>query len=283
MRSSEIAKLAGVTVRTLRHYHALGLLPEPERKENGYRDYGPAELVALLRIKRLASLGFSLEQIKRMLGEGRDELRDQALDGSLEALDRELAARIEELERQRKVIAELRAQGTRADVPPEYGRFVAALAERTTGEGSVALEADTILLAEALLPSKAKEFLLSYYRGLLADGGIDAYASLNERLLALDEGSLPQERQEVVDGFVDLLAPCLVDLCDVRSLADVPIADAVVEVFDEFDDVAMNDVQREVCEQINDVLVDILLKRGVLDAEYVKSLGHKTLDPDVTS
>ncbi len=280
MRSSEIAKLAGVTVRTLRHYHALGLLPEPERKENGYRDYGSSDLVALLRIKRLASLGFSLEQIKGMVG---DEPRDQALDGSLEALDRELAARIEELERQREVIAELRAQGTRADMPPEYGRFVAALAERTTGEGAVALEADTILLAEALLPSEAKEFLSSYYRALLADGGIDAYASLNERLLALDEESLPQERQEVVDGFVDLLVPCLVDLCDVHSLADISIADAVVEVFEEFDDATMNDVQREVCEQINDVLVDILLKRGVLDAEYVKSLGYKLLDPDVTS
>ena len=52
MKSSEIAKLAGVSVRTLRHYHAIDLLPEPPRGENGYRDYGAGDLVRLLRIKR---------------------------------------------------------------------------------------------------------------------------------------------------------------------------------------------------------------------------------------
>lgn len=39
MRSNELAKLAGVTVRTLRHYHAIGLMAEPSRAENGYREY----------------------------------------------------------------------------------------------------------------------------------------------------------------------------------------------------------------------------------------------------
>ena len=53
MKSSEIAKLAGVSVRTLRHYHAIGLLPEPPRGENGYRDYSAGDLARLLRIKRL--------------------------------------------------------------------------------------------------------------------------------------------------------------------------------------------------------------------------------------
>ena len=68
MKSSEIAKLAGVSVRTLRHYHAIGLLPEPPRGENGYRDYGAGNLVRLLRIKRLSSLGFSLSRISEVLG-----------------------------------------------------------------------------------------------------------------------------------------------------------------------------------------------------------------------
>ena len=69
MHSNEVAKLAGVTVRTLRHYHQLGLLPEPPRQANGYRDYSPADVARVLRIKRLASLGFSLEDIGGMLND----------------------------------------------------------------------------------------------------------------------------------------------------------------------------------------------------------------------
>ena len=67
MKSSEIAKLAGVSVRTLRHYHAIGLLPEPPRGENGYRDYGAGALARLLRIMSLASLGYPLARIGDLL------------------------------------------------------------------------------------------------------------------------------------------------------------------------------------------------------------------------
>ena len=67
LRSGELAKLAGVTVRTLRHYRTIGLLPDPPRDENGYCSYGIEDLVRVLRIKRLASLGFSLEDIGGML------------------------------------------------------------------------------------------------------------------------------------------------------------------------------------------------------------------------
>ncbi|WP_270479843.1 MerR family DNA-binding transcriptional regulator [Collinsella tanakaei] len=51
MKSNELAKLAGVTVRTLRHYHAIGLLDEPPRQANGYRDYRPEDLLRVLRIR----------------------------------------------------------------------------------------------------------------------------------------------------------------------------------------------------------------------------------------
>ena len=51
VKSNELAKLAGVTVRTLRHYHAIGLLDEPPRQANGYRDYRPEDLLRVLRIR----------------------------------------------------------------------------------------------------------------------------------------------------------------------------------------------------------------------------------------
>lgn len=69
MKSNELAKLAGVTVRTLRHCHAIGLLDEPPRQANGYRDYRPEDLLCVLRIRQLASLGFPLDQVAGMLDE----------------------------------------------------------------------------------------------------------------------------------------------------------------------------------------------------------------------
>ena len=99
MRSNEVAKLAGVTVRTLRHYHQLGLLAEPERSENGYRDYAATDVARVLRIKRLASLGFPLARIGAILDEMDAPGRSGA--SALEELDRELALEIERLEEQR--------------------------------------------------------------------------------------------------------------------------------------------------------------------------------------
>ena len=264
MRSSEVARLAGVTVRTLRHYHALGLLPEPPRRENGYRDYGAADLVTLLRVKRLASLGFSLEQIKGML----DGARDAApADDPLDALDRELAGRIAELERQRAVVARLKAEKARADLPPEYARFMAALAGGGAGADAVELEADTILLADSLLPPSARDFVRAYYQAILSDGGIGAYAELNGRFLALDEGSSAEERAAVARGFVDFLRPRLGRIPNLAELAGTDFSQAVLDAFESFDEATLNPVQRAVGDAVAEELGWELAERGVVPKE----------------
>ena len=61
----QLAELTGTTLRTVRHYHEVGLLAEPERRANGYKQYGVAHLVRLLRIKRLTDLGLSLRRDRR--------------------------------------------------------------------------------------------------------------------------------------------------------------------------------------------------------------------------
>lgn len=106
MRSSEIANIAGVSTRTLRHYHALGLLAEPPRKENGYREYSVFDLARVLQIKRLAALGFSLAHIKDMLDQEQsaDEDTPHTLQHALDELDHELALEIKRLKEQRRVI-----------------------------------------------------------------------------------------------------------------------------------------------------------------------------------
>ena len=60
MRIGELAAAVGVTTRTVRHYHHQGLLPEPERRPNGYREYTLRHAVVLARIRRLTELGLGL-------------------------------------------------------------------------------------------------------------------------------------------------------------------------------------------------------------------------------
>jgi len=77
MRIGELAALVGVSTRTVRHYHYLGLLPEPERLPNGYREYLLRDAVALARVRRLSELGLSLDEIRGVLADDRGrELRE---------------------------------------------------------------------------------------------------------------------------------------------------------------------------------------------------------------
>ena len=90
----EIARLTGVTTKTVRHYHELGLLPEPERSEAGYRLYSADDLLRLRRIRRLRSFGLSLRQIKVVLG---DPDGGSTLRKVLEVLLTEVSGEIEKL------------------------------------------------------------------------------------------------------------------------------------------------------------------------------------------
>lgn len=65
---NEFAKQAGVTVRTLHHYDRIGLLKPQRRTKNGFRLYGEAEFANLQQITTLKFVGFSLTQIKEILG-----------------------------------------------------------------------------------------------------------------------------------------------------------------------------------------------------------------------
>lgn len=78
MLISDFARLGQVSVRMLRHYDALGLLvPHDVDPSSGYRSYDPEQLHDLNRIVALKDLGFTLEQVGRLLEDpiGADELR----------------------------------------------------------------------------------------------------------------------------------------------------------------------------------------------------------------
>ena len=67
----EVAKRTGIGIETLRFYERSGLLSRPARTEGGYRLYDAEALNTLDFIKRAQTLGFTLEEIKRIIAESR--------------------------------------------------------------------------------------------------------------------------------------------------------------------------------------------------------------------
>jgi DNA-binding transcriptional MerR regulator len=71
LKIGEVARRAGVGVETLRFYERSGLLDRPARTEGGYRLYNAEALKTLEFIKRAQALGFTLDEIKRIIAESR--------------------------------------------------------------------------------------------------------------------------------------------------------------------------------------------------------------------
>lgn len=138
--TSELAAMAGTTVNTIRHYHRVGLLDQPERRANGYKQYQARHLARVLQIRRLRELGVPLARVDRM---GPADSAD-----ALRALDAELEAGIERLRRAREEVAALLREGTPTDVPAGFegvaerlsdaDRAVIAISSRFYDESAVA-------------------------------------------------------------------------------------------------------------------------------------------------
>jgi MerR family Zn(II)-responsive transcriptional regulator of zntA len=68
LRAGELARLAGVSRDTLRHYERKGLL-KPRRSSNRYREYSPEALERVLLIRGALSVGFSLDELATILNQ----------------------------------------------------------------------------------------------------------------------------------------------------------------------------------------------------------------------
>ena len=67
MNIGEAARQSGVSTKMVRHYESLGLLPQVQRSDSGYRQYSDAEVHTLRFIKRSRELGFSLADIAELV------------------------------------------------------------------------------------------------------------------------------------------------------------------------------------------------------------------------
>ncbi|WP_329393005.1 MerR family transcriptional regulator [Streptomyces lydicus] len=144
---SQLAAAAGVTVRTVRHYHHFGLLPEPERDSSGYRRYDAQAAVDLIRIRTLADAGVPLARIDALLHAQPTEF---AL--ALTDIDAALQRKIDQLAAYRRRIAEL-ASGERLVLPPEVVAILDRMRSLGVSERRVRLERDSWILIQALDPS----------------------------------------------------------------------------------------------------------------------------------
>ena len=68
MNISDAAAASGVSAKMIRHYESVGLFPEASRTESGYRQYADKEINTLRFIRQSRDLGFSIEQIRELLG-----------------------------------------------------------------------------------------------------------------------------------------------------------------------------------------------------------------------
>ena len=68
LRIGEVAKQSDVGIETIRYYERQGLLAEPDRRPSGYRQYDGAVVARLQFIRRAKELGFTLAEIKELLG-----------------------------------------------------------------------------------------------------------------------------------------------------------------------------------------------------------------------
>ncbi|MBP0455165.1 MerR family transcriptional regulator [Kitasatospora sp. RG8] len=167
----QAAAFVGVTVKTVRHYHRLGLVEEPERDGSGYRRYGSDELLRLVQVRTLATAGVPLAEIGPLLDADADRFA-----ASLADVERRLTDRIAELTARRDTLHRL-ADGDRALLPDR----ACAVLERMSGLGFdpeyVAGQREALVLIRALVPEGFDGFLTQLEHSL----GDPAYIDLAKR------------------------------------------------------------------------------------------------------
>lgn len=108
MNIGTVAGVTGVSAKTIRYYESIGLIPEADRAENGYRDYSKTDIEMLRFIQRARRLGFSVKDVSNLLTLWQDRNRAS---GDVKAMAlkhiEEVDERIRELESIRDTLKHL--------------------------------------------------------------------------------------------------------------------------------------------------------------------------------
>ncbi|MEV5018943.1 MerR family transcriptional regulator [Streptomyces sp. NPDC053782] len=193
----ELASYTGVTVRTVRHYHAKGLLPEPERDHSGYRRYDAGAVIELIRIRTLAEAGVPLARVRELLKADAEEFAEAVAD-----IDERLVGEIRERQRHRERIARL-ASGDSLALPPEVVEFLDRLRGLGVDERIVRVERDGWIPLVAHSPERIPEWVARKREQITDPQLIDFYLSLGQ---ALDRSDGDPRLVELADRLAAYIA-----------------------------------------------------------------------------
>lgn len=150
VKIGDAAAFVGITPRAIRHYHEIGLLPEPERGGDDRRRYGYEDMIRLLWIRKMADAGIALDDIRDAFTRDTASATadsGESIAGILERLEETLAEQEAELLRQRTAVQRMRTEGSRMGLLSDF------VTERLKSlpEGSLRQDdLDTLLVTERI-------------------------------------------------------------------------------------------------------------------------------------
>ena len=178
----ELAAAARTTTRTVRHYHSIGLLPEPARRTNGYRSYDVQAVLRLVRIRRLTQLGLSLPEVEVALA-GANEQDLRVMLGDLVA---DLARQETEIREQRERLVALLAREHDLTLPSGLAEIFREVRRLVPDETLVRHEGDLLELLEATTAPDWFSELSAQYAAALSDSAlVERSTALARRFHAL--------------------------------------------------------------------------------------------------
>ena len=145
----QLARYVGVSTKTIRVYHAKGLLPEPDRDASGYRRYDASHAIELIKIRTLAEAGVPLARIRDL-----PSATEDGYQRALRDVDADLGARIRALKDTRQRLRQL-ADGHVQALPVEVGSHLDELARFGFTQRWVTLQRNLWILVFATHPDSA--------------------------------------------------------------------------------------------------------------------------------
>jgi DNA-binding transcriptional MerR regulator len=191
----QLAAYAGVTVRAVRHYHQVGLLPEPERDASGYRTYGALAVVRLTKIRTLADAGVPLAKVGELL-----EADAETFAGAVQGIDKRLRGEIKRLQTNRKQIAQL-AAGDSLVLPPEVVAYLDRLRELGVSDRMVEAERDGWILIAGRWPDRIPEWMPDKFAQLEDPRMVRLYRILGD---SFEPEADDSHLEEVADILVEM-------------------------------------------------------------------------------
>lgn len=210
VKIGDAAAFVGTTPRAIRHYHEIGLLPEPERGSDDRRRYGYEDMIRLLWIRKMADAGIALDDIHAAFADptsgGADS--DDDIVGTLERLEQTLVAQEAELRRQRTAVQRMRAEGSRMGLLSDF--VTSRLSSLPKGSLRQA-ELDSLLVTERIFGPlgaavQATRFIaLATYPDLREESDrVDAAEEALDDTIAVDDPRVAQvaaERHAFEEGL----------------------------------------------------------------------------------